>query len=143
MVRPYKERRVEQLPPIKSYKPVGVPMYDIDEIILAFEEMEALRLVDVEQLDMGEAAEKMAVSRPTLHRIVNKARQKVATALWQGKALTIEGGSYRLEHSNRDKLRLFCCGDCGHKWSVPHGTGQRGRDMLCPQCGARNAHRED
>ena len=72
MARPHKERRIEQLPPVTSYKPVGVPMREIDEVILTFEEMEAIRLVDAEQLDMGEAAESMEVSRPTLHRIVNE-----------------------------------------------------------------------
>ncbi|HMM22447.1 MAG TPA: DUF134 domain-containing protein [Selenomonadales bacterium] len=143
MVRPHKERRIQQLPPVTSYKPVGVPMREIDAIVLTFEEMEAIRLVDAEQLDMGEAAESMAVSRPTLHRIVNKARQKIATAMWQGKAVIIEGGTFRLEHKNHDKLRYFGCRECDYKWSVPHGTGQRGREMSCPQCGAQSVHREE
>ena len=143
MARPHKERRIEQLPPITHYKPVGIPMRELDEISITFEEMEAIRLVDCEQLDMGAAAESMAVSRPTLHRIVNKARQKVATALWQGKALSIEGGSFRLEHINHDKLRHFVCGACGHKFTVPHGTGQRGRDMSCPNCHEQQVRREE
>ncbi|MDR7867761.1 MAG: DUF134 domain-containing protein [Sporomusaceae bacterium] len=143
MVRPHKERRIQELPPITHYKPVGIPLRDLDEIVLTFEEMEAIRLVDCGQLDMGEAADSMAVSRPTLHRIVNKARQKIATALWQGKALRIEGGSFRLDHTNRDRLRHFVCGACGHKWAVPHGTGQRGRDMNCPSCQAQQARREE
>ncbi|MDT8902131.1 DUF134 domain-containing protein [Anaeroselena agilis] len=143
MARPHKERRIRQLPPVDHYKPVGVPLRELDEIVLTFEEMEALRLVDCEQLDMGEAAESMAVSRPTLHRIVNKARQKTATALWQGKALRIEGGSFRLEHPNHDRLRRFACLACGHQWSVPYGTGQRGRDMACPSCQACQVQREE
>jgi predicted DNA-binding protein (UPF0251 family) len=106
MVRPHKERRIEQLPTITNYKPVGIPLRDLDEIVLTYEEMESIRLVDCEQLDMGEAAESMSVSRPTLHRIVNKARQKIATALWQGKALRIEGGSFRLDHTNRDRCGI-------------------------------------
>lgn len=143
MARPHKERRIQQLPPITHYKPVGIPMRELDEISITFEEMEALRLVDGEQMDMGEAAENMDVSRPTLHRIVNKARHKMATALWQGKALLIEGGSFRLEHTNHNKLRNFVCGACGHKWTVPHGTGQRGRDMNCPNCHERQVRREE
>jgi predicted DNA-binding protein (UPF0251 family)/DNA-directed RNA polymerase subunit RPC12/RpoP len=143
MVRPHKERRIQQLPPITHFKPVGIPMRELDEISITFEEMEGIRLVDCEQMDMGEAAENMAVSRPTLHRIVNKARQKLATAVWQGKALAIEGGSFRLEHTNHDKLRHFICDACGHKWTVPHGTGQRGRDMSCPSCNERQVRREE
>lgn len=143
MARPHKERRIQQLPPITHYKPVAIPLRDLDETVLSFEEMEAVRLVDCEQLDMGEAAESMAVSRPTLHRIVNRARQKIATALWQGKALRIEGGSFRLEHTNKDRMRHFVCGACGHKWEVPHGTGQRGRDMTCPNCQANQVRREE
>lgn len=142
MVRPHKERRIQQLPPVTRYKPVGVPLSELDEIILSFEEMEAIRMVDDEQLDMGEAAESMAVSRPTLHRIVNKARQKIANALWQGKALTIEGGTFRLEYPERDRMRSFGCGHCGHRWDVPHGTGQRGRDMSCPKCQSPNVRRD-
>jgi uncharacterized protein len=134
MVRPHKERRIEQLPTITHYKPAGVPLRNIDEIIVTFEEMEALRLADVEQLDQGSAAERMGISRPTFHRLVNKAHQKVATALWQGKAITMEGGSYRIDHPHKNELRHFTCKQCSHEWTVPHGTGQSGRDMGCPTC---------
>ncbi len=143
MARPHKERRIQQLPPITHFKPVAIPLRDLDEVVLTFEEMEGIRLVDCEQLDMGEAADSMAVSRPTLHRIVNRARQKIATALWQGKALRIEGGAFRLEHSNEGRLRHFTCGACGHRWEVPHGTGQRGRDMTCPNCQANQVRRDE
>ncbi|MDR3565921.1 MAG: DUF134 domain-containing protein [Negativicutes bacterium] len=134
MVRPHKERRIEQLPSITHYKPAGVPLKNIDEIVVTFEEMEALRLADVEQLDQGAAAERMGISRPTFHRLVSKAHQKVATALWQGKALTIDGGSYRIDHPHKNELRYFTCKKCSHEWTVPHGTGQSGRDMGCPTC---------
>lgn len=143
MARPHKERRIQQLPPITHYKPVAIPLRDLDEVVLTYEEMEGIRLVDCEQLDMGEAAASMEVSRPTLHRIVSRARQKIATALWQGKALRIEGGSFRLEHGNQGVMRKFVCDACGHRWEVPHGTGQRGRDMVCPNCQAQKTRREE
>jgi predicted DNA-binding protein (UPF0251 family)/DNA-directed RNA polymerase subunit RPC12/RpoP len=142
MGRPHKERRIQHLPPITMYKPAAVPLDDLDEVVISFEEMEAIRLVDAERLDMGEAAENMDVSRPTLHRIVSTARQKVATALWQGRALRIEGGTFRVDHSRREQARQFACGACGHHWAVPFGTGQRGRDMVCPQCKSQYIHRE-
>lgn len=143
MVRPFKERRIEQLPPITGYKPSGVPLRDIDEIVLTFEEMEALRLVDAEQLDMAEAADKMAVSKPTMCRIIGKSRQKVALALWQGKFLRVEGGTFRLERSAPNRLRHFVCVPCGYRWDVPYDTGRRGREFNCPQCHSAKIYREE
>ena len=134
MGRPHKERRIEQLPTVTNFKPAGVPMRNLDEIMLAVEEMEAMRLADIDQLDQGAAAEKMGISRPTFHRLINKAHQKVATALWQGKALTIGGGSYRIDHPHKNEMRHFVCRECDSEWAVPHGNGQSGRDMQCPKC---------
>jgi len=142
MVRPHKERRIEQMPTVTHYKPAGIPLKNIDEIVLAFEEMEALRLADVEQLDQGAAAERMGISRPTFHRLINKAHQKIATALWQGMALRVEGGSFRMDHRHKDGLRQFICKQCQHRWAVPHGTGQSGKDMTCPSCDSNEVRRE-
>lgn len=134
MVRPQKERRVEKLPPLTHYKPVGIPLHDIEEIILTIEEMEAIRLADIEQVDQATAAASMEISRPTFHRIVNLAHQKIAAALWQGQALRVDGGKFRIAHEHRTDLRHCSCRTCGHKWSVPHGTGQRCHDLPCPAC---------
>lgn len=142
MVRPHKERRVEKLPSITHYKPVAIPLRDLDEIVLTIEEMEAIRLADVELLDQGEAAKRMDVSRPTFHRIVNKAHQKIASALWQGCALRIDGGSFRIEHAHRTDLRKFVCDDCSHHWTLPHGTGMRCTDLTCPACNSQRIRRE-
>lgn len=96
MSRPHKERRIEQLPPTTHYKPAGVPLRNLDEIILNIEEMEAIRLADIEQLDQAAAAERMDISRPTFHRIINLAHQKIAFALWNGYALRVDGGNFRI-----------------------------------------------
>ena len=136
MVRPQKERRVERLPPTSHYKPAGQPLHDMDDIIITIEEMEAIRLADVEMLDQAAAAQRMEISRPTFHRMLNAAHQKIAAALWQGKALRVEGGNFRIDHQCSQGMRHVLCHDCGHLWDVPHGTGQRCRDMECPQCGS-------
>ena len=47
-MRPTKDRHVDQLPPVAQFKPVGVPMYAVDEIVISVEEMEAIRLADME-----------------------------------------------------------------------------------------------
>lgn len=142
MARPHKERRVEQLPPVTHYKPAGVPLRDLEEVTLTIEEMEAIRLADIEQLDQGTAATSMDVSRPTFHRIVNSAHQKIAAALWGGHALRVDGGTFRIAH-RRTMLRHFVCHTCGHKWTLPHGNGQRCYDLLCPACQAPTVSHND
>ncbi len=142
MGRPHKERRVEQLPPVTYYKPAGIPLRSIEEITLTIEEMEAIRLADVEQLDQAAAAERMEVSRPTFHRIVSAAHQKIAAALWQGYALRVEGGTFRIAHRCQQGLRHFSCHACGHKWALPCGNGQRCHELICPACQSASISRD-
>jgi len=59
-----------------------------------FEEVEALRLKEVEGLGQTEAAKKMGVSQPTFFRILASARKKTAEAIVTGKAIRVEGGSF-------------------------------------------------
>ncbi len=96
MPRPPKVRRVEHVPEITYFKPQGVPLRDLEIIIISFEEMEAVRLKDQEGLDQQQAAERMGISRPTFQRILTTARARIAEALTGGKAIRIEGGSFRV-----------------------------------------------
>ena len=138
-MRPIKERQIEQMPPVTQFKPCGVPLYAADEIAVTVEEMEAIRLADMEGMDQGPAAEIMGVSRPTFHRILTKAHTKVAQVLWLGKSLRVEGGTYRVKCC--DTERKFRCGSCGCEWCVPKGTRERGCQMKCPTCGLQLAQR--
>lgn len=92
MPRPRQCRRVAQLPQTTYYKPRGVPLRALEQVALTVDELEAIRLADLEGLYQEEAAQKMNVSRQTFGRIVEAARKKVADALVNGKALSIEGG---------------------------------------------------
>ena len=91
MARPMKCRRVACDVPVRYFKPQGVPMCALEEIELAIDEVEAMRLTDIEVLYQADAAERMGVSRQTLGNIVARAHKKVAMALLQGKALRICG----------------------------------------------------
>ena len=91
MARPMKCRRVACDVPVRYFKPQGVPMCALEEIELAIDEIEAMRLTDIEDLYQADAAERMGVSRQTLGNIVARAHKKVAMALLQGKALRICG----------------------------------------------------
>ncbi len=74
----------------KAFKPTGVPMIDIEQIPLLREELEALRLCDLDGLTQAEAGVRMGVSRGTIQRILTLARKKVARALSKGQALVFE-----------------------------------------------------
>jgi predicted DNA-binding protein (UPF0251 family) len=100
---------------------------------LTVDELEAIRLKDLEGLEQTVAAESMHISQPTFHRLIESARKKVADSLVNGKAIRIEGGEYVT-----DMDRKFKCSDCGHEWNVSHGTG---RPEVCPKCGSKNIHR--
>jgi predicted DNA-binding protein (UPF0251 family) len=80
------------MPGTVYFKPRGVPMRDLEEVVLGIDEVEALRLADLNGLSQEEVGTAMHVSRATVGRILEKARGKVADALVNGKALRIEGG---------------------------------------------------
>jgi uncharacterized protein len=90
MPRPLCPRHITHCPPSNFFKPAGIPLRELQEIVLAADEMEAVRLADVEDLYHTEAAKRMKVSRQTFDRIVRRARQKIAEALVNGQALRIE-----------------------------------------------------
>ncbi|MEW6723449.1 MAG: DUF134 domain-containing protein [Bacillota bacterium] len=137
MPRPTKDRAVSFLPEHTYFKPAGVPRRDLDEVILSVEELEALRLKDIQGLEQAEAAELMKVARTTFRRVLIDARAKVADALVNGKAIRIEGGNYQVVH------RQFRCRRCGHGWETPYGTGETGSETDCPECGSPETQRAD
>lgn len=60
------------------------------------DELEALRLCDLEGMDQEQAAFRMKVSRGTFQRILYAARRKSAEALCMGKGIKIGGGNYEV-----------------------------------------------
>jgi uncharacterized protein len=96
MSRPFKCRRIGYIPDVTYFKPAGIPMRELEEVNLSFEEAEAIRLKDLEGLEQEQAAEKMNISRPTFQRILVSARRKIADVLLNGKAIRIEGGNYEV-----------------------------------------------
>jgi predicted DNA-binding protein (UPF0251 family) len=127
MPRPRKRRRVWHEPRPAIFKPVGMPLDQLKAITLLHEELEALRLVDLEGHHQEVAAEEMSISRSTLQRIVSEARYKVVQALTYGAALYIEGGTFRVARV------WWQCENCGHLWEIEHGSGQ-GTPAHCPSC---------
>lgn len=89
MPRPKLNRCINFDPKVTYFKPQGVPMRYLDIVELSMEEIEALRLKNVEQLDQGECASKMNTSQSTFQRILSSAYSKVTRALVDGKAVKI------------------------------------------------------
>lgn len=135
MVRPTKDRRVEFIPAITCFKPAGMPASELKENVLTIEELEAVRLKDLEGLEQEECAQRMQISRGTFQRILSAARFKVAQALIEGRMLRFEGGNFKLA------VRHLCCASCGYIFEQPFGTGKRACEILCPQCGQQTVHR--
>jgi predicted DNA-binding protein (UPF0251 family) len=77
-----------------GFKPFGIPMTELEPIILLFEEYEAIKLTDYDGLNQEIAAQNMNVSRPTFTRIYEQARRSIAKAFVEGKAIIIEGGNF-------------------------------------------------
>lgn len=128
MARPTKWRRVAFIPQVAYFKPAGIPLGALQEVGLTVEEVEAVRLKDLEGLEQEDCAQRMHISRPTFHRVLGSARRKIADALINGKAMRIEGGTFALAS------QPFRCRRDGHEWQVPFETVASGQPLACPRC---------
>jgi len=123
MPRPPKFRRVAFLPEATYFKPAGVPLRLLDEVLLSVEEAEAIRLKDSEGLAQAPSAEKMNISRSTFQRVLASARQKIADALLNGKAMRIEGGNFEVAPGVSPLPATGLVRGMGHRG---RGRGRRG-----------------
>ena len=89
MVRPRLCRRIRFNPNVTYFKPQGVPMRFLDMVDLTTEEVEALRLKNIKDLDQIECAKLMKTSQSTFQRILSSAYKKITEALIRGKAIRI------------------------------------------------------
>lgn len=92
MARPEKIRRVGCVAGGRAFKPIGRPVGGLEIEDLRLDELEALRLADLEGLYQEAAAERMGVSRPTFARILARARSAVARALIEERVLVVGEG---------------------------------------------------
>jgi predicted DNA-binding protein (UPF0251 family)/DNA-directed RNA polymerase subunit N (RpoN/RPB10) len=133
LARPTKWRRVEFIPNVQYFAPFDINCDVLEENILYIEELEAIRLRDVEGLEQENCANNMEVSRQTFQRIINSARKKVADSLINGKAIRIEGGNY-----TRNICPVICL-DCGKQWNESYENFMkilRG-EFTCIECNSK------
>jgi predicted DNA-binding protein (UPF0251 family) len=91
MPRPRKRRKIARRVRAAIYKPAGIPLDELRQVQLLPDELEALRLADLEGFSQEQAAVQMGISRSTFQRVVSRARRQVALALVEGQALALEG----------------------------------------------------
>ena len=82
-------RNIHQSPETTFFKPAWVQRNRLEQVELLIDEYEAIRLSDIEDLNMKEGAEKMWISAPTFHRILQSAHKKIADAIVNGKWIKI------------------------------------------------------
>jgi len=139
MARPIKLRKIEHIPAIPYFVPSETVVADLPENILKLEELEAIRLKDLEGLEQAECAERMEVSRPTFQSILLSAREKIADSLINGKMIKIDGGNFTLN------ICPILCKDCGKEWKESFENLERIKcgNYICPDCGSINIRCED
>jgi len=133
--RPKYPRWVEHIPEITYFEPIKNPPPGLAAVCLSVEELEAMRLVDLEELQQEQAAVKMGISRKALWTELQNARKKVTGALTSGRAIEIKGGNYML-----DLKRKFECYNCQHEWEEAFGTGRPDTCPVCESVNIRSAH---
>ncbi|MFX1505875.1 MAG: DUF134 domain-containing protein [Promethearchaeota archaeon] len=111
------------------FKPRGVPLIDIPgEEEITIEELEAIRLTDLEGMKQQEAAEKMKISQSTISRHLEAAHRKIANALLHGLAIKIA-----------NPTDYYHCEECGHIQLVPEGGLEQELEQ-CEQCHSTKIH---
>ncbi len=154
MARSKYSRKMARPPHILGMKPFGQQIKHDQMIQLLYEEYEAIRLCDYQALSQEEAAAQMQISRPTLTRILERGRKKMAQALVEGHALVLRGGHVFFEE------QWYRCEDCDtlYAWDqdaeqsndpvIVHDESKiqenknksaryakaRGRNCNCPHC---------
>jgi predicted DNA-binding protein (UPF0251 family) len=87
--RPKKERVLAVAPKAMKFSP---DCTSSGTVVISTDELEALRLADLEKLTQEECAQRMGISRRTYWNTLKNARQKIASALVSGKEIRIVDG---------------------------------------------------
>jgi uncharacterized protein len=122
MSRTKKNRFIQMAPHFSGFKPLGVQRKSGIEVLINFEEYEALKLCDYELMTQAEAAEMMNISRPTFTRVYESVRRKIAKAFIEGSSIHFEGGNVEI-------VSWYKCDHCKISFTIPDNEAR-----CCPFC---------
>ncbi|MBD3252200.1 DUF134 domain-containing protein [Candidatus Pacearchaeota archaeon] len=146
MPRPRRIRRIFFQPDVTYFKPAGIPISHLNQITLSFDELEAIRLIDSEEMEQTKAAKKMKISQSTLSRLIKNGRKKLSDALTKGYSIKIQGGNFKMTMP-RKGLGLGQGAGRGRGRGLGRGrmrgfsAGPDG-NCICPKCGYRESHKK-
>jgi len=103
-------------------------MINLKETVLSFDELEAIRLIDSEEMEQSKAGKKMKISQSTLSRLLKAGRKKLADAITNGQAIKIQGGNFKMVQPRGRGLG-------GGKFAAGPNGG-----CVCPKCGYKETH---
>ncbi len=126
MPRRRKPRKVVAPPGFKGYRPYGVQVNNREGVNLLYEEYEAIKLADYDQMNHLQASKLMGISRPTFARIYESARRKIAIALTESRAIITSYGNAVMDESWK------LCFRCHARFTIPVSMNKEN----CPVCGA-------
>lgn len=137
MARITRCRKIEFFPDITSFVPSGKSEGNIVCMDLTLEELEAMRLKDIEGLTQEECADRMEISRQTFQNIIDSARKKVALALTNGLTINITGGHFKTVNCKIE------CKSCNTTYTIQYPKDRE----ICPICNSvdvycNNKHRK-
>ncbi|MCK5822023.1 MAG: DUF134 domain-containing protein [Bacteroidales bacterium] len=112
MPRPKNSRTVHEPPLFVEFKPTGIAGKNLEQRFLTLDEFEAVRLADSKGMTHEEASLEMDISRSTFSRLIDRARNIIATFLIRGQLLTIDGGNIHFKNN------IIRCLDCGHMFKT-------------------------
>ncbi|MBT4824374.1 DUF134 domain-containing protein [Candidatus Woesearchaeota archaeon] len=150
MVRPRKIKYIHSEPDVTYFKPRAVPLSELEEIEITLDELETLRLSNLENLNQIDAASKMKIHQSTFQRTLTRAREKITDALVNGKAIKIQGGEYKMPGGDgTGPMGQGPIAGRGRRQGA--GNGGRGRNSgqiaagpdgicKCSKCGHEQAH---
>lgn len=90
MARPRLQRHVCVQPHTTYFKPRGIPLRALQQVVITHEEMEALWLSDDRGHSQVRVAKHMRTSQSTVQRLLQSARKKVSHALIHGQAIALD-----------------------------------------------------
>lgn len=138
-------RKIRFFPEITYFKPAGVPLRNLEEVILNLDELEAMRLAELDDLDQEKSAEKMEISRITFQRILHSAHKKIAESLIYGKAIRMGGGEVimpNLDQTGPQGQGPMTGRGRGQGWGPKKGQGLGGsEECICSKCAEKVTHR--